>query len=104
MVFQMRIIAKSVLVAFWTRHQDAKTSLSRWIEITQAAEWLSIQDVLNAFPNAKGINGERVRFAVHGGHYRMIIAFFFQGQIAYIKFIGTHAEYDEIEATRVSLF
>jgi mRNA interferase HigB len=104
MVFQMRIISKAVLVTFWIRHPHAKAPLSRWIEITRAANWQSIHDVLQTFPNAKGINAERVRFAVHGGDYRMIVAFFFEGQTAYIKFIGTHADYDAIDATKVSLF
>ncbi len=70
----------------------------------RASNWQSIQDVLQAFPNAKGIDAERVRFAVHGGDYRMIVAFFFEDQTAYIEFIGTHADYDAIDATKVSLF
>ena len=100
----MRVIAKSVLAAFWLRHPDAETSLTRWLTLTKSAEWRSIQDVLMTFPNAKVINGERVRFPVHGGAYRLIVAFDFGRQVAFVKFIGTHAEYDAIDAAKISLF
>ncbi len=93
-----------MLAAFWLRHPETKTPLARWLAVTKAAEWRAIQEVLSSFPSAKAINGERVRFAVHGGAYRLIVAFDFARQIAFIKFIGTHADYDAIDASTVSLF
>ena len=56
------------------------------------------------FPKAKTLNAERVRFEVAGGSYRLIAAFDFRRQIAYVKFIGTHAEYDAIDAPTVWLY
>lgn len=100
----MRIIAKNSLVFFWELHAEAKAPLERWYEIAKASKWTSIRDVLNTFGSAKGINGERVRFEVHGGNYRMIVAFDFRRQIAFIKFLGTHREYDSIDAVTVSMF
>jgi mRNA interferase HigB len=100
----MRIIARSALVSFWTRHPETETSLSRWFALAKAADWASTQDVVRSFPRAKTINGERVRFPVHGGAYRLIVAFDFERQTAFVKFIGTHAAYDEIDAATVSLF
>ena len=57
-----------------------------------------------SFANAKILNSERVRFEVAGGRFRLIVAFNFRHQIAYVKFIGTHAEYDAIDALTVSQF
>jgi mRNA interferase HigB len=100
----MRVIAKSTLVAFWTRHPETETALQRWHAVVKAADWGSTQDVLRTFPKAKAIDAQRIRFAVHGGDYRMIVAFDFVRQIAFVKFIGKHGDYDRVDATRISLF
>ena len=100
----MRIIARSSLVAFWERHPEAKAQLERWVQVAKAARWTSAADVQATFSKAKVLNGERVRFEIHGGDYRLIVAFNFRLGIAVVKFIGTHAEYDRIDALTVSLF
>jgi mRNA interferase HigB len=63
-----------------------------------------MDDVRSAAPNAKNLNGERARFEIAGGNFRLIVAFDFERSLAFIKFIGTHAEYDRIDALTVSLF
>jgi mRNA interferase HigB len=63
-----------------------------------------MDDLRFAAPNAKVLNRERARFEVAGGNFRMVVAFDFVRAIAFIKFIGTHAEYDRIDALTVSLF
>ena len=63
-----------------------------------------MDEVRRAVPNAKVLNRERVRFTVAGGNYRLIAAFDFLRQIVYVKFLGTHAEYDSIDALTVSMF
>lgn len=63
-----------------------------------------MDDVRLAVPNAKILNGERARFEIAGGNFRMIVAFDFVRSIAFIKFIGTHAEYDRVDALTVSQF
>ncbi|MEA3089861.1 MAG: mRNA interferase HigB [Caballeronia sp.] len=63
-----------------------------------------MDDVRFAAPKAKILNGERARFEVAGGNFRMIVAFDFDRGIVFIKFIGTHAEYDRTDALTVSLF
>lgn len=98
----MRIIARSTLVAFGERHPGARPSLAHWQNVTRAADWANAADVQAAFSKAKALNGERVRFEVAGGDFRMIVAFDFQRAIAFVKFVGTHAEYDRIDALTVS--
>ena len=81
-----------------------RASFERWRALVKTAKWSSMEDVRSAAPNAKILNGERVRFEIAGGNYRMIVAFDFVRSIAFIKFIGTHAEYDRIDALTVALF
>jgi mRNA interferase HigB len=100
----MRIIARHVLIEFWSRHPDARPSLSAWEQIVRRADWDTTGAVQQAFSKAKVLNGERVRFEVAGGRYRLIVAFDFARRIAFIKFLGTHAEHDRIDALTVSLF
>jgi mRNA interferase HigB len=100
----MRIVARSVLVAFWTRHPETEVPLERWVRVVRSAHWLSTDDVRAAAPKAKVLNRERVRFEVAGGNYRLVVAFDFRRQIAFVKFMGTHAEYDRVDALTVSQF
>lgn len=100
----MRIIASATLSAYAEKHADAAKSLAHWRNVVRESKWASMSDVQAAFPKAKIINRERVRFEVSGGDYRLIAAFDFHHKIAFIKFIGTHAEYDRVDALTVSQF
>lgn len=75
-----------------------------WQSVVKAGKWSNVSEVQNAFSKAKALNGERVRFQVAGGDYRMIIAFDFRRGMAFVKFIGSHAEYDRTDALTVNLF
>lgn len=98
----MRIIARSTLIAFGERHPQAKPPLDHWYRLAKAASWNSTQEVAAFFSKAKVLNAERVRFEIQGGNYRLIVAFDFGRQIAFVKFVGTHSEYDRIDALTVS--
>lgn len=100
----MRVIAKSSLDEFAKKHPRAKPALNHWYRLAKANHWSSIQDVVSTFANSKAVNAERVRFAVQGGNYRLIVAFDFRRQIAFVKFVGTHADYDRVDAATVSMF
>jgi len=100
----MRLIARGTVVAFAAKHPETRASLSHWVGIAKAAEWANTGEVQQSFSEAKVLNGERVRFDVAGGDYRMIVAFDFRRGIAFIKFIGTHAEYDRVDALTVSQY
>jgi mRNA interferase HigB len=100
----VRVIARNVLVNFSARHPEAKVALERWHKLVRAAHWGSTDEIQKAAPKAKVLNRERVRFEVAGGNYRLVTAFDFRRQIAFVKFIGTHAEYDRIDALTVSQF
>ena len=63
-----------------------------------------MDDIRQAVPTAKVLNRDRVRFEVAGGNYRLIAAFDFRRQIVFVKFLGTHAEYDKIDALTVAMY
>jgi mRNA interferase HigB len=98
----MRIIARNTLVAFGNRHPEAGVALERWYRLVRAAHWTSMDDVQRAAPKSRVLNRECVRFEVAGGNYRLVVAFDFRRQVAFVKFIGTHAEYDRIDALTVA--
>jgi mRNA interferase HigB len=100
----MRVIARSVLVRFAAKHPETKSSLQRWHKLVKAAHWRSTDEVQRAAPTAKVLNRDRVRFEIAGGSYRLIAAFDFRRQIAFVKVVGTHAEYDAVNALTVSQF
>lgn len=100
----MRIIARHTLVEFWDRHPETRASLMHWLAVARAADWHNVVEVQGDFSKAKALNGERVRFEVAGGDYRMIVAFDFGRSIAFVKFLGSHAAYDRIDALNVTLF
>jgi len=100
----MRLIARSNLVAFWEAHPETRASLVHWISVVSNASWQNTGEVQASFSKAKVLNAERVRFEVAGGNYRLIVAFKFEAQIAFVKFIGTHKQYDAIDALTISVF
>ena len=100
----MRIVSRRHLFEFWAKHPETKTSLLHWLSVAKAAEWTSMSAVVKTFTKAKKLSGERARFEVAGGNYRMVVAFNFKRAIAFIKFIGTHKEYDKIDALKVSKY
>jgi mRNA interferase HigB len=100
----MRVIARNTLVAFYTAHPETEASLTRWYALTKTATWKSMEELKAAFSSAVVLNGERARFEIAGGNYRLIAAYDFRRKIAFVKFIGTHAEYDKVDALTVSQF
>lgn len=100
----MRVIARNTIIDFYQKHPGAKTSLEHWYMIAKSAEWATPLEVAASFSKAKVVSADRIRFEVQGGNYRMIVAFDFDRGVAFIKFIGTHAEYDKIDAASVNLF
>jgi mRNA interferase HigB len=100
----MNIIARATLLDYASRHAETRGQLSEWYRTASRSDWQMTGDVIAAFPTAKVINAERVRFAICGNAHRLIVAFKFSARIGWVKFVGTHAEYNKIDAVTVSLF
>ena len=97
----MRIIALGTLRDFWVKHPDALESLNAWYTIVSRVRWASPADVKAAYRNASFLGGNRVVFNIKGNDYRLVVAMHYNRQIAYIRFIGTHHQYDRINANTV---
>lgn len=99
----MRVIAVSTLKAFWEKpaHQDAEGPLKTWYGEACRAEWKSPNEIKAQYGNASIVGNNRIVFNVAGNKYRLIVAFAYRMQVAYIKFVGTHADYDRVNATTV---
>ena len=100
----MRIIARKTLAAFSKKHPNARISLDHWSSIAEMADWSDTNDIRATFPKAKVLNGERVRFEIGGGNHRLVVAFKFKRRLCFVKFLGTHAEYDRIDALEISQY
>lgn len=99
----MRVIAKRTLREFWKqRHRrDAEEPLKAWHQNAEAADWPTPGDVKDDYANASILGDNRVCFNIAGNKYRLIVHINYPYRIVLIKFIGTHAEYDEIDAETV---
>lgn len=97
----MRIIKQATLRTFWERHPETEAPLRAWYDAVSTTKWTTMNDVMAGFPRAVALNGERVRFPILGGNYRLITAIHFPSQVVWIKFLGTHAAYDRIDALTV---
>ncbi|MTK12730.1 MAG: type II toxin-antitoxin system HigB family toxin [Clostridiaceae bacterium] len=100
----MNVIKRATLEAFWAKHAETEQPLREWFDTVRQANWTCMDDVRKTYVKAKPLNDERVRFEICGGNYRLIVAFKFSARIAFVKFIGTHAEYDRINALTVAQF
>ncbi len=97
----MRVVAKKTLRDFWERHPDAEQQLKAWYQETSKAEWKSPNVIKRGYPSASFLADNRVVFNIKGNHYRLIVKLNYDYQIVWIRFIGTHAEYDKIDATKI---
>jgi len=96
----VRIIARPKLREFYERPgcQDAKESIDAWWHETKKAKWKSWTDIKKQYRNASTLKGSRVVFNIGGNKYRLVVEINFPAQIVFIRFIGTHKDYNKIDA------
>lgn len=98
---RMKVIAVGALRDFWGRHPDAEQALKAWYDEAKHAVWRTPQDIRDRYASASFVGHNRVVFNIKGNDYRLIVAVAYRFQAIYIKFIGTHAEYDRVDAATV---
>lgn len=97
----MRVIAISTLREFWEKHPQSETPLRSWYADACHADWRTPADIKATHRNASFVGSNRVIFNIKGNDYRLIVAVHYNRGMLYIRFVGTHAEYDAINAEKV---
>lgn len=99
----VRIIARRTLQEFWAdpRYRDAEQPLRAWFTEVKRAEWHTPAEIKAAHRNASFLANNRVVFNIAGNKYRLVVAVKYTAQIVFIRFVGTHAQYDAIDAEEV---
>ena len=97
----MRIIAKRTLRIYWEKERRAEQPLRSWHAVAAKAAWSSPADVKAVYAKASIVGDDRVVFNIGGNRYRLVVRFDYKHRIGFVRFIGTHAEYDRIDASKV---
>lgn len=98
----MRVIAKRTLVQFYENHADAKTPLLAWHDFVLKSEWKTPQDIKNDFATASFVGNNLVVFNIGGNNYRLVVEIAYQIGVVWVKFIGTHSDYDKIDVETIN--
>jgi len=97
----MRIIARKTLREFWKKHPGAQKPLQAWYADAKQAHWKNPKDIKNVYCNASIAANNRVVFNIKGNSYRLVTAINYDFEIIYVRFVGTHKEYDNIDVATV---
>ena len=97
----MHVITGRRLRQFWEHHQDAQGALQAWLAHVERADWHAPADVKRDHADADILPDNRVVFNIKGNRYRVVVKIRYASQVVYVRFVGTHEEYDRIDATRI---
>lgn len=97
----MRIISITPLREFWERHPQTETPLRNWYADVTHADWTTPADIKAAHRNASFLPNNRVVFNIKGNDFRLVVAVRYTQGLMFIRFVGTHAEYDRIDAATI---
>lgn len=97
----MRVIAKKVLREFWTKHADCEQQLKSWYREAEKSEWKTTNEIKKEYPTASILGDNSVVFNIKGNNYPLIVKINFQYRMMWVRFVGTHKEYDRIDANKI---
>lgn len=97
----MVILVKNVLAAHAIKYPDAARPLNNWYNIVKIANWGKLADIKNEFNNVDYVGNDRYVFNIKGNSYRLVTMIFFDKRTVYIRYFGTHSDYDKINCTTI---
>ena len=97
----MRVIKQKTLKEFWGKYENSENALKSWYHEATQASWNSFSDIKKQYRTADVLTGNRVVFNIKGNNYRLIVKIHYNTGVVFIRFIGTHAEYDKINAETI---
>ena len=93
----MRIFTEQTLKEYAEAHPDSKVALQEWVTVVKKSRWTCFADIKKSFGSADSIGNQHYVFNIRGNNYRLIVVIKFTIGFVYVRFIGTHAEYDKIK-------
>ena len=99
----MHVVAVKFLRTFWAKHPDAEQPLKSWVDEAKTASWTQPSEIKAQYRNASVLKNRRVVFNIKGNDYRLMVSIAYHYQAVYVKFIGTHKEYDAIDAETIEM-
>jgi len=97
----MRVISKSTLRDYWLNYADCEQALKSWYQEADRSVWQSPKDIKREYPSASILPNNRVVFNIKGNSYRLIVKISYAYQMVWVRFIGTHTEYDKVDALTI---
>ncbi|MEK6750820.1 MAG: type II toxin-antitoxin system HigB family toxin [Chloroflexota bacterium] len=97
----MRLISRKKLIEFWTKYVDSEEQLKAWAWEVEHADWKTPSDVKARYGTADILKNDRVVFNIKGNHYRLVVKIQYNIQIVFIRFVGTHKQYEKIDAEKI---
>ena len=97
----MRIISVKTLKTYWELHREVEQPLKAWVAEVKSAQWNKPQDVKMRYRSADPVGDNRIVFNIKGNKYRLIVKIHYNKGIVFIRFIGTLADYDKIDAEKI---
>jgi mRNA interferase HigB len=97
----VRVIAKKILRDFWEKYPDCEQQLKVWFKEASESDWRNSHEIKTDYPSASFLEGNRVVFNIKGNRYRLVVRINYDYKMVWIRFIGTHAQYDRIDATKI---
>ena len=95
----MRVVTFKRIQEFSEKHADADTPLRFWYSVTSKKEWESVNDIKKDFNSVDYVGNHRFVFNIKGNRYRLVVMIFFDIRTVFIRFVGTHAEYDQVDVS-----
>jgi len=97
----MRVISRKTIVDYYTAHSDSKVALEEWFTKTEKSHWTCFQDIKKTFNSVDSVGNQHYVFNIKGNQYRLIVVIKLTLQAVLIRFIGTHEEYNKIDAANI---
>ncbi len=97
----MRVISRKTLKEFYSVYQDAKSPLETWYHEAKRAKWNDWTEIKTKYASASILKNKRIIFNIGGNKYRLVVEINYPAQVVYIRFVGTHKEYDKINVEEI---
>lgn len=97
----MRIFTEQALKEYAENHPESKVALQEWTTIVKRSRWTCFADIKKSFNSVDSVGNQHYVFNIKGNHYRLVVVIKFTIQFVYIRFIGTHSEYDKTDCSNI---